>query len=113
MSGARSNTMLFSGEVWKAVDALGGVAFEFLLRLQRKLRGLGVSAQVGGSSFGSTGGRSLVSNSEDSGTAEAGVPRLDYFSLVRIIRPLVLGRTGGVATPGAVLRLGCHEVNVC
>lgn len=113
MGGAPSNTMLFSGEVWTAVDALGGFVAEFLVRVQRRLRDLGVGAHIGGNSFGPTSRRSFGGNSKDNDMAEAAIPRLDYFSLIRILRPLLLGKTGGVTTPAAVLRLGCHEVSGC
>lgn len=86
---------------------LGGVTVEFLERLHRRLRGAGqgrecfdAGAGVGSERRGHPGpGQQVVPS------------RIDFFTLKRLLRPLVLAGTGGVPTPAAALRLWCHEVS--
>lgn len=118
----RSNsTTFFSSQTWETMDTLGGIAAEYLYRLQRSLREIG-NARTGNGGVGKGGrgttmsGRGLGSCDEHAeATAShsaAASGRLDYYALARILRPLVLARAGGVSTPASVLQLWSHEVNV-
>lgn len=127
--------VLITSEVWKAVDAMGGVAAEFLARLHQLLLdesslpssssssscagGAAAGAGAGvGAGVGAGGARAATSRADarrESGaavaaTAELAACRLDYFTLQRLLRPLVLRRTGDISTPAAVQRFFCHEV---
>lgn len=96
--------VLITSEVWKAVDAMSGVAAEFpYLIHQRLLKEISTSS----SSRAENHRREIAA---DSTGLELSACRLDFFTLGRLLRPLVLGRTGNISTPAAVQRFFCHEV---
>lgn len=114
-----AKSVLITSEVWKAIDAMGGVAAEFLHRLHQRL--LKEPSLTSSSSTCRNGARSVSTGGsrpaeggafrEDFGDGNGlSACRLDYFALGRLLRPLVLGRTGDISTPTAVQRLFCHEV---
>ncbi|CAM9710872.1 unnamed protein product [Scytosiphon promiscuus] len=114
-----AKSVLITSEVWKAIDAMGGVAAEFLHRLHQRLRKESslrpTSSSCGNGARGESldgrrpagGVASRMKSGERSGLSAC---RLDYFALGRLLRPLVLGRTGDISTPTAVQRLFCHEI---
>lgn len=99
-------TVLITSEVWKAVDAMGGVAAEFPHRLhQLLLKETSTSSPSRAENYR----RETV---VDTSGVELTACRLDFFTLGRLLRPLVLGRTGDISTPAAVQQFFCHEVAV-
>ncbi|CAM9120215.1 unnamed protein product, partial [Ectocarpus sp. 13 AM-2016] len=128
-SAATKTTVLITSEVWKAVDAMAGVTADFLQRLRQRLleessssskpsplsllfRGArqpsagGADGQAAASRLGLLWDTGAVAGG---GVGEAAC-RLDYFSLGRLLRPLLLGRTGNISTPSAVQRFFTHEI---
>lgn len=112
--------VLITSEVWKAVDAMGGVTAEFLARLYPRLltetsllpssSSCAGAADAGAGAAASRSGFHRESAAAIAATAELAACRLDYFTLQRLLRPLVLRRTGDISTPVAVQRFFCHEV---
>lgn len=110
-------TSIITSEVWKAVDAMGSVAAEFLDRLhERLLKETSPSRSTfaaggAGAAGGATTAPLRVGFQRDS-LVDIAACRLDFFTLGRLLRPLVLGRTGGISTPAAVQSFFCHEVKL-
>ncbi|CAM9191667.1 unnamed protein product [Ectocarpus sp. 4 AP-2014] len=128
-SAPTKTTMLITSEVWKAVDAMAGVTADFLQRLHQRLleessssskpsplfllsRGARQSSAGGadGQAAASRLGRLLDTGAVAGGGLGEAACRLDYFSLGRLLRPLVLGRSGNISTPAAVQRFFTHEI---
>ena len=104
-SEATSKTaVLITSEVWKAVDAMGSVVAEFLHRLHQLLKKEASASSI------SRAENDRRENAGDIAGEELTACRLDYFSLGRLLRPLVLARTGNISTPAAVQQFFCHEV---
>ncbi|CAM9401133.1 unnamed protein product [Ectocarpus fasciculatus] len=129
-SAPTKTTTLITSEVWKAVDAMAGVTADFLQRLHHRLVEESsassspppmlslLSHRARQPSAGGAGGQEAVSRLgllRDTGAVAGGgvgeaACRLDYFALGRLLRPLVLGRTGNISTPAAVQRFFTHEI---
>ena len=110
-------TNIITSEVWKAVDAMGGVAAEFLSRLHPRL--LKEASSSWSSSTADGGAKAMPTRATFQRAPAAATPgvglaacQLDFFTLGRLLRPLVLGRSGTISTPAAVQRLFCHEVRL-
>ena len=100
--------VLITSEVWKAVDAMGGVVAEFLHRLHERLM---EEAPTSSTSSAENRHRENAADADIAGV-ELTACRLDFFTLGRLLRPLVLGRTGNISTPAAVQQFFCHEVRI-
>lgn len=100
---AAKTTVLITSEIWTAVDAMGAVVAEFPQRLNQLLL-------KETSALSPSPSRAENCRRETAADIELMACRLDYFTLGRLLRPLVLGRTGGISTPTAVQRFFCHEV---
>lgn len=98
--------VLITSEVWKAVDAMGGVVADFPHRLHQLLK---KETPTSSASHVESHRRQ---NAADTAGVELAACRLDYFTLGRLLRPLVLGRTGNISTPAAVQQFFCHEVTM-
>lgn len=114
LGGPRSNTAFLSNEVWTAVHALGEIATDFLHLLQLRLQGTPLESDTTRySSVCIQSSRTNWMGYEGSrASAALAAVRFDFFSLGRLLRPLVIARRGGVSTPATVLRLWCHEVRM-
>ena len=113
LSGPRSDTVLLSSETWTTIDGLGGIATEFLHRLHLRLRDK--TTESGKSYYTGASAPSRFDDNDYEVVGAAGTlagVHLDYFTLGRLLQPLVMARTCGISTPAAILRLWCHEVRI-